>query len=503
MDFNFSSFLGGAATAVTDTIEEETKNAKALAAAGVKTMYAGYEQSMKDNRKLRSEIEENINTVRAYKPEATDAQLLAIASSKPVMESFMTAVKDKYFDPKSLDMNVFAKIIGDNQASPGTAAEKVAAAFAIPKIATTVAAAPDSAETGNFLRDLINRKSKNAGDATAAQTAAALGTTIEQLKGAQSWTKPDFTKGVQFDMSLLKPPLRFDEQIEEAKRKGLEAEKKGDAAGARLASAELLIAKSWKEKTNSDQENFANETARIKHEYQNAKDPAQIAAAKAAYDKLVEPVRSDAQKLADKIAVTRNKAIYGTLEEKKAAEPEMKSLLEQERREALAKHVKEPKPAEDKIPAISALASHTSNSVAIAVAARYGNLLKDDLIVETDAQGNGTFKYVGTDAAKRKEIYNFMAATAASALSPWTDLNGKPLNTNVGAVLNKYVGASGSVPTEPAPPPPPARGSSSLPTRGAAPALSKQDQDAKDWASEHPDDPRAKAIMARLGNLGK
>ena len=178
----------------------------------------------------------------------------------------------------------------------------------------------------------------------------------------------------------------------------------------------------------------------------------------------------------------------------------MQSLLALERREAQAKHIKADKPAEDKIPAISSLASHTSNSVALAVAARYGNLLKDDLILETDAQGNGTFKYVGTDAAKRKEIYSFMAATAAKALSPWTDLNGKPLNTNVGAVLDKYIGASGNVPTEPPPAQVPARGGSSpLPTRGAAPALSQQDQDALAWATANPTDPRSAAIKKRLG----
>lgn len=500
MDFNFSSFLGGAATAVTNTIEEETKNARAIAAAGTKALHANYSQTVKENREMSNEILDNYATIKQYKPEATRDQLLAIASNKSVMDAFMSAMKDKYFDPNSLDMNVFAKIIGDNEASPGTAAEKVAAAFAIPKIATTVAAAPDSAETGNYLRDLINKKAKNAGDATAAQTAAALGTTIEQLKGAQTWTKPDFTKGVQFDMSLLKPPLSTDEQIEEAKRRGIAAEKKGDTAGVSLANAELLVHKKWKELTNSDQENFANETARIKHEYLNAKDPAQMAAAKVAYDRLVEPVRSDAQKLADKIAIIKDKAIFGTLEEKKAAEPALQSLYAQERREAQAKHIKADKPAEDKIPAISSLASHTSNSVALAVAARYGNLLKDDLILETDAQGNGTFKYVGTDAAKRKEIYSFMAATAAKALSPWTDLNGKPLNTNVGAVLDKYIGASGNVPTEPPPAQAPARGGSSpLPTRGAAPALSQQDQDALAWATANPTDPRSAAIKKRLG----
>jgi len=496
MDFNFGSFLGGAATAVTNTIEEETKNARALAAAGVKTMYAGYEQSMKDNRKLRSEIEENINTVRAYKPEATDAQLLAIASSKPVMESFMTAVKDKDFDPKSLDMNVFAKIIGDNQASPGTAAEKVAAAFAIPKIATTVAASPDSAETGNYLRDLINRKSKNAGDATAAQTAAALGTTIEQLKGAQTWTKPDFTKGVQFDMAQLRPPLGIEDELKKAQREAFAAQQKGDTAGLNAANGKLLVYKDIKSKLNSDQENFVNETSRIKRDYLMG-DPAQKAAATEAYNRLVEPVRTDAEKLADKIAITKQKAMFGTVEEKRSAESDLQGLLAIERREAQAKHIKEVKPAEDKIPAISALASHASNSVALAVAAKYGSLLKDELIVETDAQGNGTFKYVGTDAAKRKEIYNFMAASASNALSPWIDLNGKPLNTNVGAVLNKYVEASGSVPT--APPPAPARGSSSLPTRGAAPAPSQQDQEALAWANANPTDPRSAAIKKRLG----
>jgi hypothetical protein len=499
MDFNFASFLGGAATAVTNTLEEESKNAKAIAAAGVNTMYSGFKQTMLDNRKLKNEIDSNMQFIRDNKEGVSDQQLMAIASNKPVMEAFMEAAKSKTFDMKSLDMNLFAKIINENKEDPRTAAEKVAAAFAIPNIAAKVADDPESAETGNYLRGLITRTATRAGDTTAAQTAKALGTTIEQLRGAQTFTKPDFSKGVQIDMSLLKPPLSFDEQVEEAKRKGLEARLKKDVTGAGLADATLLVAKEIKGKLNSDQENFANETARIKHEYQNAKDPAQMAAAKAAYDRLVEPVRSDAQKLADRIAVTKNKAIYGTLEEKKAAEPEMKSLLEQERREAQAKHIKADKPAEDKIPAISALASHASNSVALALSARYGDLLNSSqLTMETDAQGNGSFKYVGTDAAKRKEIYGFMAATAANALSPWTGLDGKPLNTNVGAVLNKYTVASENVSPAGAPPPP-ARGSTSAPTRGAAPALSQQDKDALAWATANPTDPRSAEIKKRLG----
>lgn len=497
MDFNFSSFLGGAATAVTNTIEEETKNAKALAAAGVKTLYAGYEQSMKENRKLRSEIEENISTIRAYKPEATDQQLLAIASSKPVMDSFMTAVKDKDFDPKSLDMNVFAKIIDDNQASPGTAAEKVAAAFAIPKIATTVAASPDSSETGNFLRDLINRKAKNAGDATAAQTATALGTTIEQLKGAQTWTKPDFTKGVQFDMTQLRPPLSFDDEIKKAERDAFAAKQKGDDTGFNAANAKLMVAKDIKSKLNSDQENFANDAAKIKRDFLMG-DPAQKAAATEAYNRLVEPVRTESEKLADQIATVKRKTMFGTPEEKKAAEPELQSLLALERKEALAKHVKEAKPSEEKVPAIGALQSHVSNSVALALSARYGDLLQGkQLTMEVDQQGNGTFKYVGTDAAKRKEIYGFMSAVAANALSPWTDLNGKPLNTNVGAVLSKYNTAVENVPA--GAPAAPARGSASLPTRGTAPALSQQDKDALAWATANPTDPRSAEIKKRLG----
>jgi hypothetical protein len=497
MDFNFASFLGGAATAVTNTIEEESKSAKALAAAGVKSMYSGFEQTMKDNRKLQSEIESNMQFIKANKPEVTDQQLMAIASNKPVMDAFMEATKSKDFDMKSLDMNVFAKIIDENKDSPGTAAEKVAAAFAIPKIATTVAAAPDSAETGNYLRDLVTRTATRAGDSTAAQTAKALGTTIEQLKGAQTWTKPDFTKGVQFDMSLLKPPLSFEDEIKKAEREAFNAKKNGDDAGFNVANGKLMVAKDIKSKLNSDQENFANEASRIKRDYLMG-DPAQKAAATEAYNRLVEPVRTDAEKLADKIAVTRNKAMFGTVEEKKAAESDLQGLLSIERREALAKHVKEPKPAEDKIPAISALASHTSNSVALALSARYGDLLQSkQLTMEVDQLGNGTFKYVGTDASKRKEIYNFMSAAAANALSPWTGLDGKPLNTNVGAVLSKYTSAVESVPTST--PAAPAKGSLSLPTKGAAPALSQQDQDALAWANANPTDPRSAAIKKRLG----
>lgn len=498
MDFNFASFLGGAAAAVTNTIEEESKNAKAIAANGVKTMYSGFEQTMKDNRKLKDEIDGNMKFIRANKEGVTDQQLMAVASNKPVMEAFMEAAKNKDFDMKSLDMNLFAKIIDENKEDPRTAAEKVAAAFAIPNIATTVAADPESAETGNYLRNLVTRTATRAGDATAAQTAKALGTTVEQLRGAQTWTKPDFSKGVQIDMTQLRPPLSFDDEVKKAEREAFAAKQKGDDAGFNTANAKLLVVKEIKSKLNSDQETFANDAAKIKRDFLMG-DPAQKAAATAAYNRLVEPVRTESEKLADQIATVKRKTMFGTPEEKKAAEPELQSLLALERREAQAKHIKADKPAEDKIPAISALASHASNSVALALSARYGDLLNSSqLTMETDAQGNGSFKYVGTDAAKRKEIYGFMAATAANALSPWTGLDGKPLNTNVGAVLNKYTVAAENVSPAGAPPPP-ARGSASAPTRGVTPALSQQDQDALAWATANPTDPRSAAIKKRLG----
>jgi hypothetical protein len=116
---------------------------------------------------------------------------------------------------------------------------------------------------------------------------------------------------------------------------------------------------------------------------------------------------------------------------------------------------------------LSTLNTFTSASVARAVAAKHGDLIKTkQLAIVEKADGSVGIDYIGDNDTLRRQILETQANAAKNALSLYTDAQGKPLNRDVASVLNSFTSVVPSVvrtdggatpPTAPTPPATPAQ----------------------------------------------
>jgi hypothetical protein len=157
-----------------------------------------------------------------------------------------------------------------------------------------------------------------------------------------------------------------------------------------------------------------------------------------------EALQSDVAKRNDRLAALQTTITTSTNPaEVKAARTQMAKELKLIADEARARQV--PTAASDKVPALGALNSFVAVAVTQAVQNKHGNL-KNDMAIVSRPNGDGTFyqdyDYVGDDPVLRKQIADTKAAAARKALSVYTDNNGKPLDRNVQAVMNVWVGSA-------------------------------------------------------------
>lgn len=427
MGFNLSSFGAGFAEAAVEDIQKMRKLAELRGIEAVKNMQSNYKTVLEDNKKKESELIGNIDLLRAYDSTATESELYAVATKKPVMDAITGLIKNDGFDPTSFKLSNFAKVAEEN--STATALERVKALSALPIIAKETVAAQKPA-TGNILKDLVNSRASSTQEKAMLEQAQASGIPLEKLRAAQTYVRPNAEVNATFSMDKLRPPKSFAAQEDDAKLALLNATRRKDDAAANLAKAELFTIKLIKDNMNSEQTEFTN-----------------------------------------KVASLKKAAAFGTPEERATANRELDGLFALERREAEAKKVRG-EDGEGKVPALTALNTFTSAAVARAVAAKYGDLVKSkQLAVVEKPDGSVSIDYVGTDTTKRREILMTQDAAAKAALSLYTDSKGQPINRDVASVLNSFSMAVKEAPTEETKPAAPA--APALPTArglGSAPA---------------------------------
>jgi hypothetical protein len=408
MGFNFGSFLAGAAENVVETLKKDEEEAAKAATFGVKALKENYDKVMAENRKLETEVSENIKALRTFDPTATDAQLFAAATNKTYMTMAIEAAKT---NPSTFKVADVVKIKEEN-ASPLTATELLKAYTSIPAVskaarqaegtAAVVAAADQEA---SFFTRLRKGAADRAASKAEEQTAKAMGVSIETLRSASEFKRPDAGAGVEFNMAKFQKAKGWDEQEKDAKLAVFKAEKEGDAEALKLARADLLIINSIKESLTSEQQQFANKVADIKNRY-----------------------------------------MFGTPEERKAAKPDYDRLMADLRAEALAKKVTKDGEGEGKIPALGTLNTFTSAAVARAVAAKHGDLIKSkQLAIVEKADGSVGIDYIGDNDTLRRQILETQSSAAKNALSLYTDAKGLPLNRDVASVMNSYTAIVPSV----------------------------------------------------------
>jgi len=359
---------------------------------------------MAENRTLENKLSKNMKFLKENDSTATDAELFAAAQNDTFMQ---LAVKAAEANPGTFRVADFVSI-KDANASGKTREELMKAYTEIPAVSEaarrveSVAKKPEGLFGIGALRD---RASSSAARAAEEQTAKAMGVSIEQLRAASGFKRPEIDAGAEFDMAKFQKEKGYDEREKDAKLALLKAQQSGDPQAINVANADVMIFKSIKETLTSEQQQFANKTADIKNRY-----------------------------------------MFGSPEERKAAKPEYDKLMADIRAEALAKKVTKDGEGEGKIPALGTLNTFTSASVARAVAAKHGDLIKTkQLAIVEKADGSVGIDYIGDNETLRRQILETQATAAKNALSLYTDAQGKPFNRDVASVLNSYTGIVPSV----------------------------------------------------------
>ncbi len=395
MGFNLSSFAGGFAEAFTEDIEKEEKLAELRGMNGVKSMKENYDARMEENSKLKSQVLQNIETLRVYDPTATQEELFEIAKSKPLMELIAAKVKSGEYDSDALKLSTFAKVQSTN--SPKTAIEMTNDLFKIPTIikkADEEQAAKKS--SGNFFKDVVAGAGSKATERAARQTAEAMGVSLEELQAAKGYRTPTLTSSAVANMGAFKKEETFDQIVSKAKVRMAIAAKTGDKQAFGLAQADLAIYSKVQSEMSDPQKEFAN-----------------------------------------KIADVKNRYMFGTPEERAAAKPEYDKLMSDIRAEAAAKKAGEG--GSDKIPAMGTLNTFVSGAVARRVAEAHGDLVKSKQLAIIDRpDGSASVEYIGDDPVLRNKVNQTAYKAAKDALSLYTDPKGQPLTRDVATIINSY-----------------------------------------------------------------
>jgi hypothetical protein len=405
MGFRLSSFISGAAKGAADILEEDEATASKSAAFGVKALKENYDKVQAENRKLETEVSENIKVLRTFDKTATEAELFAAATNKAYMSMAVEAAKS---NPATFKVGDVVKIKKDNP-SEMTAMDMLKTYTTIPAVSKAARQAEGVTveDDTNFISRLRKDVSSRAASKAEEQTAKAMGVSIEQLRAASGFTRPEMDTGAEFDFTSMQPAKSFNKQEEEAKSKLLDATRKGDPQEVSKAEADLLIFKYIKDTLTPEQTQFSNKVADIKNRY-----------------------------------------MFGDAETRKAAKPEYDKLMADIRAEAMAKKTGEGAGtgASEKIPALGTLNTFTSAAVARAVAGKHGDLIKSkQLAIVEKADGSVGIDYIGDNETLRRQILETQANAARNALSLYTDAKGQPFNRDVASVLNSYTSVVPSV----------------------------------------------------------
>lgn len=384
----FLQFLGGAAKRFSEGIEESEKEAKINAMNGVKAMRDRYVKVQEENRTLEKKLNEDKEFILAYHPKATPDQINELLARPTVMEAFK-----KYKNPGSINLDSLVTISQAN-VSDKSAAEKVTVLPEIVEKARSMIA-PTMPKRPSPLGRVYDEFAGRAFESAQEQTAAALGTSMSELTSQQRLQRP--TARGTVDMSLFFTEKKtFAQREDEAKVALLDAQDSGDDAKIMAARAGMKAVEAVKSEMTPAQTKFANKVADIKQRY-----------------------------------------MFGTPEERKAAKPEYDKLLADVRAEAAAKKTGEGK--EEKIPALSTLNTFTSAAVARRVAEVHGDLVRSkQLAIIEKADGSSSLEYTGDNPEIRAQINRTAFDAAKNALSLYITPQGEPMTRDVAAVLNTY-----------------------------------------------------------------
>ena len=282
MGFRFSSFIAGAAENLTETLKEDEKQAAAAASFGVKALKEQYDKVQADNRKLADDLSKKVKFLEQSDPTATQEQLFAAATNDVYMSAIMEAAKN---NPGSFRVADVVKIKEGNE-SKQTALDMIKAYTTIPEISQAArqaegGAVPEKPQGLFGIGTLRNRAASSAASKAEEQTAKAMGVSIEQLRAASGYKRPEIKTGAEFDYtSLQKQPentkdikdklevavIQAAQQFGENSPEYTEAKKKFDVVNKQINGLEGVVDKNQEARAE-----------RLMLERLDTKDPARIA----------------------------------------------------------------------------------------------------------------------------------------------------------------------------------------------------------------------------------
>lgn len=385
----FLSFLGGAAEQFTDTLQESAKTAKAEAALRIKALTENYQEVLKNNGKLQNDLKADVDFIKAYKPDATEDQISAIVFNRPVMEAVKKHFKDNPEAAKDFDITTFTGLTNQN-ASPFTAAQRIQSYLKLPKAAKEV---DTVAEGTGFFERIAGKQRKSA----ETQMAAALGVSMEELRGAKGFmpTAPDL--GATFNMSMLSKPKTMNEITDKAQRDLLDAEQTGNPTAIEFAKTRLKL-----------------------------------------IDGVKDVTASESQKFNDRLAQLKNDAISDDPAKRNAANRELEKIWALEKRQKEMTKTAGEREGESKVPRLGTLNTVAGLAAANAISAKYGQQVKEGKIAITmGANGEVDIRPMVTDIALRQQITRDAERAATQSLSLYIK-DGVPINNEVATVINRF-----------------------------------------------------------------
>ncbi len=386
------SFLGGAAEGLTEEIGKAEKTAKEEAMLRIKKLSENFEKTKEENKTLQNSLKAEEDWIKTTYSNATPEQIAFLQGSPAALQALK-----KMKDPTRISLSDVIAITSNNE-SNAVAADRITA---LPEVADKVSGAVKSAYRSG-LGGFIDRIAEDTGETTANRYARMLGTDVQTMEALKPLQRP--TVAGTFDVAALEPPKTLTEQTDQAQLNLVEALRSGDDDKIDAARTELKNFTTAKDAMTAEQTKFANKVADIKNRY-----------------------------------------MFGTPEQRKAAKPEYDKLMADIKAEALAKKTGEGA-GEGKIPALGTLNTFTSAAVARAVTAKHGDLIKTkQLAIVEKADGSVGIDYVGDNEAMRRQILETQANAARNALSLYTDAKGQPFNRDVASVLNSFTSVVPSV----------------------------------------------------------
>jgi len=390
------AFLGGAAEGLSEEISRAEKNAKEEAMLRIKKLSENYEKTKEENKTLQNSLKAEEDWIRTTYADATPEQIAFLQSSPAALQALK-----KMKDPTRVSLSDVIAIDANNE-SKAVSADRI---LALPEVADKVSNAIKSAMPAyrSGIGGFIDRIAEGTGETAANRYARMMGTDVQTMEALKPLQRP--TQAGAFNMAALEPPKTLAEQTDQAQLNLVEALRSNDDTKINAARTELKNFTAAKDAMTAEQTKFANKVADIKNRY-----------------------------------------MFGTPQERKAAKPEYDKLMADIRAEAMAKKVTKDGEGEGKIPALGTLNTFTSAAVARAVAAKHGDLIRSkQLAIVEKADGSVGIDYVGDNETLRRQIFETQANAARNALSLYTDAQGKPFNRDVASVLNSFTSVVPSV----------------------------------------------------------